>query len=320
MSQVQGYVGRQQEKTADTRERKTQNHQKGRSKDSDTNEEGQRQQEMEDDDIMTMEGMIRKNIKTYINATGTPAAAGQICWCKVEVDHVTANAIIDTGAIGGPLLRRMGAAGKEPRPERKATTSLTGLSDKVTIDAAYETSVTLSLGCRDVQINVLVAPGMQFDLLLGYGLIKTVGLKLDDTGGRHYATFPKWNVRVPVEPGQPPVTVYALPTETRTSKKGGTRPQATVGWTPEGLRGITDGKALQSEIDFIFGTHGISTLQKIRENRVTKRIVIRLKFDAIEKPWNLPPRYRKYFRTAGYSRKEKWITKTNQKRRSDGWS
>ena len=51
-----------------------------------------------------------------------------------------------------------------------------------------------------------------------------------------------------------------------------------VGRTPEGV--ITNRKALQSEIDFIFGTHGISTLQKIREHRVTKRVLIRLKLDA----------------------------------------
>ena len=223
MGQAQGYIGEEHKKTARTNYKETQNNQGSRHTYKKDKKEEDESQGIEDDEATTMEEAIMRSVKTtYIDATRTPAAAGQICWAKMEVHHVGAN-VIDTRAgatiIGGPLLRRMIATGKQPRQERKATTSLTGLSDKVTIDAAYETSGTLSLGCRDVHINVLVAPGMQFDRLLGYGLIKTVGLKLDDTGGRHYAAFPKWNVRVPVEPGQPPVTVYALPTKTRQPRR-----------------------------------------------------------------------------------------------------
>lgn len=61
-------------------------------------------------------------------------------------------------------------------------------------------------------------------MLLGYELI------IEAFRGNHNADFQKWEVRVRMEEGQPPTTIYAVPTRTEHTKKEKPRQPPEVRW------------------------------------------------------------------------------------------
>jgi len=154
-------------------------------------------------------GTIAENLRADVNCykreekldqTTIPAIGGKVLWIKAELDREKANIIIDTGAaatiVGGAWLRRMQAKGQTPRKIRQPTVVVSGLSGSNEVGIDYEAEILLSIGSRDIIINALVAPGLQYDCLMAYEMLETVEFWVTRINNRTFSHFLKWNLEL----------------------------------------------------------------------------------------------------------------------------